>query len=186
MQWRLFPLWASIVHAPPHYTNSQNSMISFWVCWSLSKQIFPILSPAWNSTTGITILWVLLSPNTNLRLPGTFFVAVQKKRKCTVWFVKLKKGLPSSRFGDEVSNPYFCHFYFDVSGHCIFTFVNGLRRWRPRGRVFITCLFAGEFCQKSSELVVFSVSDLFLTHPPPPLHQTKFRVSLGMWPSFFE
>ena len=90
-------------------------------------------------------------------------------------------GLPSSRFGDEVYNPYFCDFYFDVSGHCIFTFVNGLRRRRPRGRVFITSLFAGGFCQKSSELgFFFSVSDLFLTHPPPPLHQTKFRVSLGI------
>ena len=109
-----------------------------------------------------------------------------KEKKCTIWFVKLKKGVPSSRFGDEVSNPYFCHFYFDVSGHCIFTFVNGLRRRRPRGRVFITCLFAGGFCQKGRELVFFFVSDLFLTHPPPPLHQTKFRVSLGnIWPSFF-
>ena len=32
---------------PPHYTNSQNSMISFDYCWFLSKNLYKFVSFAW-------------------------------------------------------------------------------------------------------------------------------------------
>ena len=53
---RKFTLKVKFWHflTPPHYTNSQNSIIFPWVCWFLG--IFLILyARTWNSITGIAI-----------------------------------------------------------------------------------------------------------------------------------
>ena len=59
----------------PHYTNSQNLIISFWVCWFLGKNCLIFYLRTWNSITGIgnriktmNIFWYFLKKFLNSRI----------------------------------------------------------------------------------------------------------------------